>query len=67
MCLQQSVAPKAALPILTQKQLENRTMLAIQCGKWKKYHFPEWQAQCLREGRLVSNEVTPEDEGYISP
>lgn len=61
------VAPKAAFPLPTHKQLENRTLLAVQCGEWKKYHHHEWQARCVIADDMVSNELTPDDEGYVAP
>lgn len=67
MCRHHSVAPKAAFPIPSQKQLASRTVLAVQSGEWKKYSYSEWQRMCVLTGDLVSNELSDGDQGYLPP
>lgn len=67
MCRHHTVAPKAAFPLLTQKQLATRTVLEVLCGAWKRQPYSNWQKLCVQVGDLVPNELTAEDEGYISP
>lgn len=62
-----NTAPTAAFPLPSQKQLEGQTLLAVQCGRWKKSSYHDWQARCAEADQIVSNELMPGDEGYISP
>lgn len=65
MCRHHSVAPKAAFPLPTQKELADRTILEVQCGNWKKYSYSDWQRACVASRDLVSNELKAGDEGYV--
>ena len=67
MCRHHSVAPKAAFPLLTQKQLAGRCVLEVHCGSWKKHQYSNWQRLCVQTGELISNELDVGDEGYTSP
>ena len=67
MCKQQGQLPRAAYPILTQKQLASRTFLEVQCGRWKKYSTRDWQTRCVLADELISNALDNKDDGYISP
>ena len=67
MCPFHNVAPVAAFPLPSQKQLEKQTLLAVQCGRWKKYSYFDWQNRCLQADQIIPNELEPGDEGYTSP
>ena len=67
MCKTQGVLPKAAYPILTQKQLATRSFLEVQCGRWRKFSTRDWQTRCLLADEIVSNALESADDGYISP